>query len=228
MKLFFIACILVFLPFEVFAEGEHNCSLGLSAGQISVDPNRFTVSAGEQRLLTGDPHIVASRTVRSKTNAQQISFGCMVTEHWGVDLIATSGIKFAIDNTIAIPGLATFEEANNLPATPTSATVTRTVKANNALGAAVSYVWPVTEAVNIRLGIGVHHITLNETSQIEVSDTSGRRLVIPGPSERKSGNIPTVTIGAGMKIARDFNLAGQLYVPGKGVRAVFVGLNYNF
>ncbi|OHA84062.1 MAG: hypothetical protein A2937_02610 [Candidatus Yonathbacteria bacterium RIFCSPLOWO2_01_FULL_47_33b] len=227
MKLLLVVLALVFLPFDVFADDGKNCSINLGAGQISIDANRFTMSAAEQRLMQ-DPHIVASRTVHNKTDVQQISLGCMVTEHWGVDVVATRGIEFAIENTIDLPDLAAFEETNNLPVTPTSATVTRSVKANTTLGAVVNYVLPINDSFSLRFGVGIHRITLNETSQIEVSDVTGRHLIIPGPSEKKSGNIPTITIGAGMKVARDFSLAGQFYVPAKGVRAVFVTLKYDF
>lgn len=227
MKYFLITLILVLLPLNAFAEEGRNCSIGIGSGQISVDAERFRMSSAEQRLMQ-ETRLVTSRTVQNKTNMQQISLGCMVSERWGVDLIATKGIEFAIDNTIALPDLSSFEQTRDLPVTAVSATISRNVKANTALGLAVNYVLPVTDAVNLRFGVGIHRITLNETSQITISDSLGRQFSTQGPSEKKSGNVPTLTIGAGVRIARDVNLVGQYYIPAKGVHAISANIKIDF
>lgn len=227
MKYFLITLMLVLLPVKAFAEEGRNCSIGIGSGQISVDAERFRMSSAEQRLMQ-DTRFAASRTVHNKTDMHQISLGCMVTERWGVDLVATSGVGFAIDNTIALPDLTAFTQANDLPITAVSATVTRNVKANTALGATLSYVLPVTNAVNLRFGVGIHRITLNETSQITISDSLGRQFNMQGPSEKKSGNVPTLTLGVGVRIARDVSLVGQYHLPAKGVHAISANIKIDF
>lgn len=227
MRHLLIALMLVLFPHQAFANEDRNCSLGLSAGQVSVDPSRFHISSTERRIMQ-DPHIAASRTVHSDSNVQQISLGCMVTEHWGVDLLAAKGIKFSIDNTIAPSGLAAFEAAHGLPSYAISATVTRTIEADTAYGVMVNYSLPVTSAVKFRLGAGAYRISLNETSQIIASDSMGRSIVVPGPSEKKAGYVPVIAADVEMKISQNVSIFAQAYVPGKGVKAAFAGLKFAF
>lgn len=227
MKYLLVVLMLSLLSLEAFADEGRNCSLGLSAGQVSVDPSRFHISATEQRILQ-DSRITASRTVHSSSDVQQISLGCMVTEHWGVDLLVAKGIKFSIDNTIAPSGLASFEAAHNLPLYAVSATVTRTIEADTTVGVMVNYSLPVTSTVKVRLGAGAYRISLNETSQIVASDSMGRSIVVPGPSEKKSGYIPVITADVEMNVSQNVSIFAQAYVPGKGVHAAFAGLKFAF
>lgn len=227
MRYLLIALMLVLLPLQAFADEGRNCSIGIGSGQISVDPERFRMSSAEKNLLQSTI-LATSRAVHNKTNMQQISLGCMVSEHWGVDLVATSGIGFAIDNTIAIPDLTAFEQANDLPMTVISAKVTRNVQANIALGATLNYVMPVTDAIDLRFGAGIHHIRLKETSQVTIGDSLGRQFSIQGPSEKRSANVPTLTIGVGVKISRDVSLVGQYYLPAKGVHAMSANIKIDF
>jgi hypothetical protein len=152
----------------------------------------------------------------------------MLTEHWGADLLVARGIKFSINNTIAPAGLAEFEVAHGIPINVVSATVTRTVEADTTVGVIVSYTLPITSSIKLRFGGGAYHIALSETSQIAVGDSSGQKVVVPGPSEKKSGYVPVLTAEAEIKVFRDVSLFGQLYVPGKGVHATFVGVRVAF